>query len=92
MSTWPTQLPSFLQFVVALATGLPSFQLWHRHDFDNKAGPPGEVLGSLPVSIFWVILLPRKASLFPRLIHVFDEVVAETAVDAASLLGMGGGG
>ena len=75
-----------------LATGFPALQFRHRHNLDHEAGPPGEVLGSLPVSIFGVILLPCEPGLFPRLIHVRDEIVAETAVDAASLLGMRGSG
>lgn len=80
----------FSQFVVALlATGFPAFQFRHGHNLNHKAGPPSEVLSSLPVSIFRVVLLPREPGLFPRFIHVRDEVVAETTVDAAGLLGVG---
>lgn len=71
-----------------LATGFPTFEFRHRHNLNHKAGPPSEVLSSLAVSIFRVVLLPCEPGLFPRLIHVRDQIVAETAVDAASLLGM----
>lgn len=75
-----------------LATGFSAFQLRHRHNFNHKTGPAGEVLGSLPVSVFRIILLPRESGFFPGLVHVRDEVVAETAVDASGLLGVGGSG
>lgn len=57
-----------------------AFKVWHGHNFDHQTCPSSEMLSSLSVTSFGVVLLPCKSSFFPRVVDSVDEVFAETGV------------
>ena len=48
----------------------------HGHDLNDQAGPAGKVLCTLSGTRLRVVLLPRKARVFPALVHGVNKIFA----------------
>lgn len=64
---------------------LPTAQVLHGHDLDDKTGPARKVLGALAGARLGVVLLPREARLGPGLVDGLDEVLAQARVQVSGL-------
>jgi hypothetical protein len=59
----------------------PFTQIRHSHDLDHQARPAREVLRTLPLACFWIVLFPCKPSLLPTVIYRIDQILAQFGVD-----------
>lgn len=59
---------------------LPTTQIRHPHDLNDKTRPAREMLRALPLARLRIILLPREARLLPALEYCLDEVEAKARV------------
>lgn len=60
---------------------LDPHRLRHAHNLDDQTCPTGEVRCPLTFSGRWVVLFPGESSLFPLVVHVFDDCAAEFLVE-----------
>lgn len=64
-------------------------QIFHGHDIHDQAGPPGKMLGPLPLAGLRIVLLPSKPRTFPFSKHIVDEILSERRVLLGSMGAMG---
>ena len=67
-------------------------QIIHSHNTNNQTSPAREMLRSLSLARFRVVLFPGETRVGPFAVYVLDQVLAETAVYTQGLGLMGGWG